>query len=253
MSRIKTWWKSPRIRSIRRSISDLQILFFPFLGIIIRIWVWLVRLGVTYEMRGPLSQFIRQKRPCIIPLWHQSVFPLMFALFRYTPEYPTLFMVSKGRIGTIGTYFLKIYGIECISTAGGKKDAVYELADRAKKTGKSVFLMTDGSKGPAREAKWGAVYLARETGLPLIAAHAWGDNMIILRNTWMRLALPKPWGNSMILTGEPLYIPKTADKELLESFRKELQTRLNTLAETLENYFARKKTLDKEKPSPTVP
>lgn len=236
--------KSRRIRSIRRKISDLQILFFPFLGMIIRIWVFLVRLGVTYERRGPLYGFIRQGRPCIIALWHQSVFPLMFELFHYTPVYPTLFMVSKGRIGTIGTYFLNIFGIECVSTAVGKKDAVYELAKRANETGKSVLLMADGSKGPPREAKWGAIYLARETGLPLIAVHAWGNNLIVLKRTWMKLALPKPWGHSSVLSAEPLYVPKTAGKDSLESHRKELEGRLNKVAKALEDHFSYGKSLD---------
>ena len=244
MGRIKRWWKSPRIRSIRRRISNLQVFLFPFLGIILRIWVWLFHRNVTYEIRGPIVHFIRQHRPCIIALWHQSVFPLMFELFHHTPTYPTLFLVSKGRIGTIGTYFLNIYGIECVSTAIGKKDAVYELAEGAIKTGKSVFLMADGSKGPNREAKWGAIYLARETRLPLIAAHAWGDHLIILKKTWMKLALPKPWGRSTVLTAEPIYVPKTSDKEVLESYRRELETRLNNTADALVAHFDEGRSLD---------
>jgi len=244
MSRIKKWWKSPRIRSIRRRISNLQVLLFPLLGIIFRIWILLVQWGVKYERRGPLSHFISQNSPCIIALWHQSVFPLMWDLFRYTSVYPTLFMVSKGRIGTVGTYVLNLFNVECVSTAVGKKDAVYELAKRANETGKSVFIMADGSKGPNREAKWGAIYLARETGLPLIAPHAWGDNLIILEKTWMKLALPKPWGHSTILTAEPLYVPSSAEKGDLESYRKELEKRLNSAADALEDYFNYGKSLD---------
>lgn len=244
MSRIKKWWKTPRIRSIRRRISNLQVFIFPLLGIIIRIWVLLVQWGVKYERRGPLSQFISQKRPCIMALWHQSVFPMMFDLFRYTSAYPTLFMVSKGRAGTVGAYFLNMFGIECVSTAYGKKDAVYKLAKRAKETGKSVFLMADGSKGPNREAKWGAIYLARETGLPLIAAHAWGNSLSILKKIWMKLALPKPWGHSILLTAEPIYVPASTDKEDLDSYRKELEKRLNSAADALEGYFNYGKSLD---------
>jgi len=244
MSRIKKWWKSPRIRSMRRKISNLQVLIFPLLGTIFWIWIWLVQRGVNYKMRGPLANFIRDGRPCIIALWHQPVFPLMFELFRYTKTYQILFLVSKGRIGTIGSYILNMFSIECVSTAIGKKDAVYELAKRAKETGKSVFLMADGSKGPHREAKWGAIYLARETGLPLIAAHAWGNNFFLLKNTWMKLALPKPWGNSTILTAEPLYVPSSSDKDDLDFYRKELETRLNSAANALEEHFNYGKTLD---------
>jgi len=245
MSRIKKWWKSPRIRSIRRKISDLQIFFFPLFGLIVRIWVRLVWWGVSSDKRGPLGDFIRQGRPCIIALWHQSVFPLMFELFRLTPGYPSLFMVSKGRIGTIGTYFLNMYGIECVSTAGGKKDAVHALAKQALQTGKSVFVMADGSKGPAREAKWGAIYLARDTGLPLIAVHAWGSHLIILKRTWMKLALPTFWGKVTVLSADPLYVSKTAEKDELEFYRKEFEKRINTIAVALEDYYKAGTSLDK--------
>jgi len=168
----------------------------------------------------------------------------MFELFRYTPKYQTLFMVSKGRVGTIGTHLLNMYGIECVSTAGRKKDAVHELAKRANQTGKSVFLMADGSKGPDREARWGAIYLARETGLPLIATHAWGDNLIVLKRTWMKLALPKPWGRSGVLSAEPVYIPSNANKAALELYRQELEKRLNGVADALVKYYAHGAPLD---------
>jgi lysophospholipid acyltransferase (LPLAT)-like uncharacterized protein len=178
------------------------------------VWAWLVRRYVRYELRGPLFEFIREGEPCIVALWHQDVFPLMLKLSGYTPSYPTYFMVSHGRIGAIGARLLNLWGIECVAGSRSRRgiEAVRELTRRVREERRSVFLMADASRGPPRQGRWGAIYLARDTGLPIIAVRAWGDNLVILRRTWMRLALPKPWGRAVLLSGEPLRIP--ADVEL---------------------------------------
>jgi lysophospholipid acyltransferase (LPLAT)-like uncharacterized protein len=207
-------------------------MLFPLLEGILRLWAWLLHRYVHYERRGPLFEFIREGRPCIVALWHQDVFPLMLEFSRHTPSYPSCFMVSHGRIGTIGTRLLNLWDIDCV--AGSRRhrgvDAVHELTRRAREEHRSVFLMADGSRGPPRQARWGAIYLARETGLPIIAARAWGDNLVILERTWMRLALPKPWGRAVVLSADPLVVPAAAGEgDALDGYRLELERRLEAL------------------------
>jgi len=163
----------------------------------------------------------------------------MFDLFRYTPSYRSLFMVSPGRMGTIGTYFLNIWGIGCVagSRAAKGREAVARLSRMAAETGSAVFVMADGARGPARVARWGAVHLARNTGMPIIAARSWGDNLVILKRTWMQLALPKPWGKAVVMSAEPIFVPASADKAHLEACRRELETRLTALADSASAYF----------------
>jgi lysophospholipid acyltransferase (LPLAT)-like uncharacterized protein len=99
--------------------------------------------------------------------------------------------------------------------------------------------MADGSRGPPRRARWGAIYLARDTGLPIIAARAWGDNLVILERTWMRLALPKPWGRAVVLSAEPLVVPGDAGEgEALDRYRLELEGRLQTVVARAEAWLA---------------
>jgi lysophospholipid acyltransferase (LPLAT)-like uncharacterized protein len=176
-----------------------------------------------------------------VALWHQDVFPLMFELFRYTPSYPSYFMVSHGQVGTIGTHLLNLWDVGCV--AGSRSphglDAIRELTRRVRNEPRSILLMADGSRGPARQARWGAVYLARDTGLPIVAARAWGDNLVILKRTWMRLALPKPWGRAVVLTADPLVVPPDAGEgEALEPYRVELERRLEALVTRADAWFA---------------
>ncbi len=221
-------------------VSNQQRLLFPVVGVLVRVWMWLVRRGVTYDRRGPLYSYMQAGKPCIVALWHQDVMVLMADLFRFTPSYRPYFMVSDGRMGTFGSYLLSLWGIGQVAGSGPKHGvaAVKELGERARSEQKGIFIMADGSRGPARHARWGALYLARDTGLPIIAARAWGDNLVVLERTWMRLALPKPWGRSVVLTSAPLSVPAQAkSKTELEPYRAELESRLNAMADAAEAYF----------------
>ncbi len=231
-------WKAQRVQRLRRRLAEAAL--FPLLGVVFRAWFWSVRRRVVYDRRGPLFEFIASGRPCIIALWHQDVFPLMFELFRYTPErYPAYFMVSHGRIGTGGTHLLNIWGIQCIAGSGSQAGiaAVNELAERVRARPRAVLLMADGSRGPACEARWGAVHLAGRSGLPILAVRAWGDHLTIMKRTWMRLALPRPAGRMVFLSAQPLYVAADADKPELERCRRELEARLNAMVGAAERYF----------------
>jgi lysophospholipid acyltransferase (LPLAT)-like uncharacterized protein len=229
------------VRRLRHAVSDQQWVLYPFLTRLARIWAWLLHRNVRYELRGPLFEFIRQGRPCIVALWHQDVFPLMLKLFEYTPSYPSYFMVSHGRIGAIGTLLLNRWDIECVAGSRSRRgvDAVRELTRRVREERRSVFLMADGSRGPARQARWGAIHLARDTGLPIIAVRAWGDNLVMLRRTWMQLVLPKPWGRAVLLSADPLVVPAdAAEGEALDRLRLALEERLERLVADADAWLA---------------
>ncbi|NQY90304.1 MAG: hypothetical protein HRT46_01450 [Deltaproteobacteria bacterium] len=112
------WWKSARVRRLRSRLSDVQRLLYPLVNAFIRAWVAVLHRRGRFEEHGPLFDYIREGRPCIVTAWHQDVFLTMFSLFRHTERgWPLLFMVGHNRVGTLG--FVTPGRYKWPSTAGG--------------------------------------------------------------------------------------------------------------------------------------
>ncbi|MDD5642990.1 MAG: hypothetical protein PHX53_15175, partial [Syntrophales bacterium] len=99
-------------------------------------------------------------------------------------------------------------------------------------------LIADGSRGPARVAQKGPLYLGRVTGAPLIPLAVAARRKTTF-NTWDRFELPLPFSRLAVLVGEPLYLQPTDRGSLLEDRRRELETRLNLLFNQSQKYFSK--------------
>lgn len=227
------------LRHWRRRISDFQPLLYPLAGLIILAWRRSLRLGVRYDRRGPLFDFLRERKPYVFTSWHQDIFVAYFDLTWGFPNWPPLVMASPGRTGDIGSYLLRMFGAKPIAGSGSAhgQRAIESLTRRLRMEPRPVYIMADGSRGPDKEARWGALNVARDTGLPIIAGRAWSRSVVCLNWTWMRLALPLPWGRTVILTSEPLYVPADTPREGMQAYREELQRRLDALNQASLEYF----------------
>jgi hypothetical protein len=99
---------------------------------------------------------------------------------------------------------------------------------REVRAGKSTAFTLDGPRGPAREAKPGAVFLARATGAPILPFHLEADRFWELRS-WDRTQIPKPWARVALVIGEPIYVASDADDAAVEAHRASLHAVLETL------------------------
>ena len=114
--------------------------------------------------------------------------------------------------------------------------ALQHLADYYRQ-GYSCGLIADGSRGPARIAQKGPLYLARLTGgaiVPLAVAASRKKTF----QTWDRFVLPLPFSRLALLVGEPLTVPPAARGAALEVLRQELEDRLNGLFHRAQDYFS---------------
>lgn len=231
------------VRRLRRQISNLAALLYPLIGRIVLAWVGAVNRRAKIDRRGPAFEFIRDGKPFIFTFWHEDCLALLFEMSRGLRQSPHLFMVSPGRTGNLGAYLLSLFDVETIAGSGSAKgiNAVNRLGRRYRRKPSSIYILADGSRGPHQEMRWGALYLARDTGLPIIAGRAWSDSLFRLKRTWMGLALPLPWGRTVVLTSEPLYVPPDIEKEELEVHRADLQRRLDELAQASLDYFEKGK------------
>jgi len=225
--------RDPLLRIVGRRLSDLQVLSFPFFRLIGRIWCLSMHHLVRSDRRGPLFEYIKQEKPCIIAYWHQDSMPLLFELIRYTRGYPCSAMLSRGRIGDFSANLLAAWQFRFArgSQSGGGREALAQLTQDARDEGRSLFCTVDGSRGPARHARWGVIQLARDTGLPIMAARAWGDNLTVVHKSWMKLGFPWPWGRAVFLSEGPIRVPSGATEEQMEAYRLDLERRLNRMAD----------------------
>lgn len=225
--------KEPFLRVVGHRLSDLQVLYYPIARVVARLWCFGMHHLVRSERHGPLFEYIKREQPCIIVYWHQDSMPLLFELIRYTRGYPCSAMLSRGRIGDFSANLLAPWHFRFArgSNSGGGRQAVKQLTRDACEDGRALFCTADGSHGPARHVQSGAVHLARDTGLPIILARAWGSNLTVFEKTWMKLGFPWPWGRAVFLSEGPIRVPANAADEQLQAIRQDIETRLNRMAD----------------------
>jgi lysophospholipid acyltransferase (LPLAT)-like uncharacterized protein len=117
------------------------------------------------------------------------------------------------------------------STRGGGR-AMAEMA-QCLNNGLEVGFTIDGPRGPAYEAKPGAVTLARHTGQAILAFHIKLDRGIEL-SSWDRLTIPLPFTRALVLIAEPIYVPRESNTEEVAAKQKALQSTLDGLREQAE-------------------
>ncbi len=130
---------------------------------------------------------------------------------------------------------LEHFGVKVIrgSGAGGrKKDRggmfALRMSLRELKAGRSIALTADMPPGPARRAGLGIITIAKMSGRPILPVASVTSRFMVL-NTWSRFVVNLPFSKQVLLSGEPISVPKNADKALMEEKRLELETRLTEL------------------------
>jgi len=227
------------MRNVRKRVSSIQILLYPPLAGFMYSWTWLLQRFLKYDRRGPMFDYIREGKPFIFALWHEDTLPTAMEYVRYSKQFPTIAMVSPGKFGVILTFLLGHYRIPVVQGSNSLRgvEAVREITDRVNRGDLSVLIMADGSRGPSRKAQWGAVHLAKHTGIPIIACRGWTQHQIILEKTWMKVALPLPWGRGVFLSSDPLFVPSKATKAELTEYRAKLEEMMNEQADASVAYF----------------
>ncbi|MGQ9687531.1 MAG: lysophospholipid acyltransferase family protein [Desulfobaccales bacterium] len=102
--------------------------------------------------------------------------------------------------------------------------------------GYAAALVADGSRGPAHVVQKGVLYLARETGVPILPLAAAASRKITF-NTWDRFELPLPLGRCALLVGPPYWISPETRGGSLESHRQALENHLNLLFRGSQEFF----------------
>jgi len=185
-----------------------------------------------------VARLIVSPAPLIYTTWHCHLLsPLFFARRYRGPQLPVVLMASPSRDGELIAEVARGLGFEVFSGSRrkGGVQALRQLAERFKR-GHSCGMIADGSRGPARVAQKGPLYLARETQGPIIPLAVAARRKLTF-NTWDQFELPLPFSRLAILVGEPIRVQPQDRGPALEARRRELEASLNRLFRQSQAYY----------------
>lgn len=147
-------------------------------------------------------------------------------------ERGTAAMVSQSADGDLLLPGFRALGIKPIRGSNrahkqdkGGRTALSELIAHVE-SGLPAYLAVDGPRGPRNHIRKGIAVLSRETGAAVLNVVAVPSRRWILRKTWDRLQIPKPFCRIDAYFAEPL-LP--SDTETVEEYRRRIETSLNEL------------------------
>lgn len=191
------------------------------------------------EILSPEAErkYLRERQPAVAATWHRGAIFFLYFLVRLRPA----IMVSRSKDGEFLARFIEFFGglpVRGSSSKGGGA-ALRTMAEMVR-SGQTNFAATvaDGPRGPRYVAKPGMIFLAMETGLPLLPVMWSADRAWALKKAWDLTMIPKPFAKIRIMAGRELRYPPHMDKDQLEAARQELEGELNRLKAELDRLCA---------------
>ncbi len=218
-----TWW--------RRIL--LAVLTPVLVGILKLVWA-LFRFEVHGEER--FRELADAGQPVVLAIWHEGLLVICWYAARLLGDgVKATFLISPSVDGEVGVQLLAWFGGKAVRGSARRSgaSALRGLNRAIRQNGQLPFVTPDGSKGPRRYCKPGAIAVARMAGVPIVpigcaAQRSWR------MPTWDRHLVPKPFSRVVISVGEPYIVPRQLDEEALEEQRSGLEGRVNRLMEKAE-------------------
>ena len=166
-------------------------------------------------------------------VWHDSILAAIFC----GKTVNVAALVSQNFDGTIVADLLDAVGIQPVrgSSSRGGAAAIRQMFALAER--KHLVIATDGPRGPRRVVKDGIVYLASQSGRPIVptaigCTWAWKP-----KGRWTEMVIPLPFSRVHVLGGMPIRVPEGLMPQQLGPYRDlvqqamdDLQTRADQMA-----------------------
>ena len=202
-------------------------------------WVLIRLLARTwrFEIHG-YEQFRKleeQKTPLIFAFWHGRILSATY----FWRNRGIVVLTSENKDGEYIAHVIHRfgYGSSRGSTSRGAVKGTIGLI-RTLKQGAHVGFTVDGPRGPRHQVQQGVAWLASYSGRLILPFHIEAKRAKIL-SSWDRFQIPLFFSKVRVDIAEPLLIEKDLSEESLETKRLELETILNRLRETGEQWAGR--------------
>ena len=156
----------------------------------------------------------------IYAFWHRNIIPLTY-LHKFQG---IAIMVSRSQDGQLIAGPVNVLGYHTPrgSSSRGSLKALKEMLKLSKEN--NLAITPDGPKGPAQQIKDGLLYLAYQSGLPIVPV-AVDIKREKVFNSWDKFRLPKLFSKINVTYGDPIPIKKKDDiKNKLSYVQKKLDT-----------------------------
>ncbi len=154
-------------------------------------------------------------------------------------------LISASNDGEIVAKAIEVLNLKSVrgSTKRRGAAAALELIEKLNE-GNSAAIMVDGPRGPKGKVKDGIVNIAKITGVPIIPV-AWGtkDRTMFKFNSWDRFQVPIGFCKTIILYGDPIYVPADLEKEDVQKWCEKVEHEMNRLQKDLDDNYDKYKEL----------
>ena len=194
-----------------------------------RLWARTLRLKV--EDPHDVITFVRQQ-PVIFAIWHNRLLMLPRV---FDPSFPTrqsYGLISASRDGDLIAQFIERSGYGTIRGSSSRKGviALRQLVETLVSGGGNVLVTPDGPRGPVYQVSQGIVFLAQESGAPIVPIHMEYSSAWRLKS-WDRFVVPRPFAKLRAIFGAPIHIPPVNGAEHSEVEQLRLQNEMMRLVE----------------------
>lgn len=173
---------------------------------------------------------LAEMHPVILAFWHGQ---FMMLPTMHTGGHKVSAMVARHGDAEMIAEALRPFQIGLIRGAGAggrKKDrggaAAARAAVRALRDNTTVAMTADVPPGPARVAGMGTIAIAKASGCPIVPFAA-ATKRFTSFDTWSRMTMNLPYTTLAFTTGEPIFVPDTADEDKLAELRQHLENEIN--------------------------
>lgn len=212
-----------------------------------QLWIHIVSRAFAFHIL-PMDKTLKRKKiylekydkPCINAIWHG----LQYAWLGQEDRKNFNILVSPSNDGECIAKVCDWLGFSLIRGSMKRQglSAVRNIL-RVLKKGQSVGYTVDGPKGPIYEVKDGLIKMAQMSQKPIVPSNAVVDRAWVF-NSWDKYNMPKIFAKSVIIYGEPIFVPKDLSDEEFEEYRLKVQNKLFELKELAKEEF--KKEYNKE-------